>query len=193
MVYHTAGSGIVTPDQFLHHPAANDRTELIRGHIQVMTPASAAHGLVSGTVFHLLAAHVRQHKLGACFADSTGYTLPNLPNTVRAPDASFVRGDRLPIAGVGPGFLEMAPDLAVEVLSPSESRTDVAAKLADYRSAGTPLVWVIYPAARTVTVISATEDDVTLGEGQVLSGGNTLPGFTCAVRDLFEGLAAAME
>ena len=122
------------------------------------------------------------------FADSTGYTLPNLLNTVRAPDASFVRRDRLPTAGVGAGFLEMAPDLAVEVLSPSESRTDVAAKLADYRIAGTLLVWVINPATRTVTVISATEDDVTLGEDEVLSGGNTLPGFTCAVRGLFEGV-----
>ena len=188
MVCHDAGAAIVTPNQFLHHPAANERTELVRGHIQVMTPASAAHGLVSGTVLHLLATHVRQHHLGACFADSTGYTLPNLLNTVRAPDASFVRRDRLPTAGVGAGFLDMAPDLAVEVLSPSESRTDVAAKVADYRIAGTPLVWVIDPAARTVTVISATEDDVTLGEDQVLSGGNTLPGFTCAVRCLFEGV-----
>ena len=192
MVYHTAGPGIVTPDDFLHHPAANDRTELVRGHIQVMTPASAAHGLVSGTVFHLLASHVRQHKLGACFADSTGYTLPNLPNTVRAPDASFVRRERLPANGVGAGFLEMAPDLAVEVLSPNESREDIAAKLADYRVAGTPLVWVIDPAARTVTVISATEDDATVGESQRLSGGSTLPGFTCSVRDLFEGLAAPL-
>ena len=188
MVYRGAGAAIVTPNQFLHHPAANERTELVRGHIKVMTPASAAHGLVSATVLHLLATHVRKHQLGACFADSTGYTLPNLLNTVRAPDASFVRRDRLPTAGVGAGFLEMAPDLAVEVLSPSESRTDVAAKLADYRIAGTLLVWVIDPATRTVTVISATEDDVTLGEDEVLSGGNTLPGFTCAVRGLFEGV-----
>ena len=84
--------------------------------------------------------------------------------------------------------LQQAPDLAIEVLSPSESRTDVASKLADYRFAGTPLVWLIDPAARTVRVISATEDDVSLGEDQVLSGGNTLPGFTCAVRGLFEGV-----
>ncbi len=193
MVYHDAGAAIVTPNQFLHHPAANERTELVRGHIRVMTPASAAHGLVSGSVFHLVATHVRQHRLGASFADSTGYTLPNLLNTVRAPDASFVRRDRLPTAGIGAGFLEMAPDLAVEVLSPSESRTDVAAKLADYRIAGTPLVWVVVPAARTVMVISATEDDVILGEGQVLTGDIVLPDFTCAVSELFEGLAAAMD
>ena len=193
MVYQSAGAAIVTPDQFLHHPAANERTELVRGHIHVMTPASAAHGLVSATVLHLLASYVRQHQLGACFADSTGYTLPNLPNTVRAPDASFVRRERLPSNGVGPGFLEIAPDLAVEVLSPSESRADVAAKLADYRVAGTPLVWVIDPADRTVTVIFTTEAVIALGEDQVLTGGNVLPGFTCAVRELFEGLAAVVE
>ena len=189
MVYRAAGSVIVTPDQFLHHPAANDRTELVRGHIQVMTPASAAHGLVSGTMFHLLAAHVRHHKLGACFADSTGYTLPNLPNTVRAPDASLVRRERLPANGVGTDFLEMAPDLAVEGLSPSESRAEVASKVEDYRVAGTPLIWLIDPATRTVTVICTAEADVTLGAGQVLTGGNVLPGFNCEVRELFEGLA----
>ena len=193
MVYHPAGASILTPDQFLHHPAANDRTELVRGHIQEMSPASAAHGLVSGTVFHLLATHVRQNRLGACFADSTGYTLPNLLNTVRAPDASFVRRDRLPANGVGAGYLEMAPDLAVEVLSPSESRAEISAKLADYRVAVTPLVWLVDPATRTVTVICTGETDVILDAGQVLTGGIVVPGFHCKVRDLFEGLAAVTE
>ena len=189
MVYHAANTASFTSDQFLRHPAANERTELVRGRIRMMTPASGAHGLVSGTIFHLLAAHVRQHRLGRCFADSTGYTLPNLLNTVRAPDASFVRADRLPPEGVGPTFLQLAPDLAVEVLSPSESAADVAEKLADYRAAGTPLVWVIDPASRTVAVISLAEPASTLGANDLLTGGDVAPGFACEVSELFEGLA----
>jgi Uma2 family endonuclease len=140
MVYQAGRGVILSADEFLAHPDANERTELVRGRIRMMTPASAPHGLVSGNVFSLLSAHVRQHRLGTCFADSTGYALPNLPNTVRAPDASFVRADRLPAEGISGGFLKLAPDLAVEVLSPSESESDLAEKLADYRIAGTALI-----------------------------------------------------
>ena len=188
MVYSTSGATILSADEFLLHPAANERTELVRGHIRMMTPASAGHGLVSATVLRLLSTYVWQHRLGVCFADSTGYTLPNLPNTVRAPDASFVRANRLPPDGVTGGFLQLAPDLVVEVLSPSESDADLTEKLADYRVAGTPLVWVIDPARRTVTVIS-THESTTLGADDTLTGGDVVPGFVCGVAELFAGLA----
>lgn len=188
MVYRTSGATILSADEFLLHPAANERTELVRGFIRMMTPASAGHGLVSATVLRLLSTYVWQHRLGVCFADSTGYTLPNLPNTVRAPDASFVRANHLPPDGVTGGFLQLAPDLAVEVLSPSESDADLSEKLADYRVAGTPLVWVIDPAKRTVAVIS-TDESTTLGVNDTLTGGDVVPGFACRVAELFEGLA----
>ena len=191
MVYHPSGATMLSADEFLLHPAANERTELVRGYIRMMTPASAVHGLVSATVVRLLSTYVWRHRLGVCFADSTGYSLPNLPNTVRAPDASFVRADRLPPAGVTGGFLQLAPDLAVEVLSPSESATALAEKLADYRVAGTPLVWLIDPASRTVAVISAN-DSTTLGVDETLTGGEVVPGFACDVAELFEGLAPAI-
>lgn len=189
MGYQTDGARTVSADEFSLHPAANDRSELVRGHIRRMTPASAAHGLVSGNVFRLLSTYIQQHRLGVCFADSTGFTLPNLPNTVRAPDASFVRADRLPAAGVGDGFLHLAPDLAVEVLSPSESAASLAEKLADYRVAGTPLVWVIDPSARTVAVIVRDDAAATFGVEQEVTGGDVVPGFVCQVSELFEGLA----
>lgn len=179
----------ITAAEFERLPAANDRTELVRGSIRMMSPASPVHGLVSGRIFHLLAAFVSTHQLGACFADSTGYVLPNLTNTVRAPDASFVRADRLPPEGVGYGFFQLAPDLAVEVLSPSESRAEVQGKLADYVVAGTALVWLIDPAARSVMVVARAEQRRTLVAGEQLGGGEVLPGFTCDVSGLFEGLA----
>lgn len=191
MGYHADGGRTLNAAEFLQHPAANDRSELVRGHIRMMTPASAAHGVVSGNVFRLLSTYVQRHRLGVCFADSTGFTLPNLPNTVRAPDASFVRAARLPSAGVGDGFLHLAPDLAVEVLSPSESASGLAEKLADYREAGTPLVWVIDPFSRTVAVIASHDAMATPGVEQELTGGDVVPGFGCQVNELFEGLAVS--
>ena len=189
MVYRDWGSTLLNPDEFLLHPAANERSELVRGCIRVMTPASGGHGLVSGKILVLLSAHVRRHGLGVCFADSTGYTLPNLMNTVRAPDASFVRADRLPQEGVSDGFLQLAPDLAVEVLSPSESAADLSGKLDDYFTAGTRAVWVIEAATRSVTIHVPGEDPVVVAEDEVLHGGIVLPDFACSVAELFEGLA----
>ena len=188
MVYHVADTAILTADEFEAHPAANEHNELVRGRIRMMTPASGLHGLVSGNVFRLLSNHVRQHRLGACFADSTGYTLPSLQNTVRAPDSSFVRADRLPPGAIGGGFLKLAPDLAVEVLSPSESASDLCEKLEDYLKAGTLLVWVIDPAKRIVSVFAAHAPALWLRVGDKLLGGEVVPGFACGVAELFEGL-----
>lgn len=159
-----------------------------------MTPASGAHGLVSCNVLLLLSTHVRAHTLGQCFADSAGFALPGLPNTVRAPDASFVRAEHLPHEGVGAGWIEVAPDLAVEVfspevLSPGETASELAEKLADYRASGTALVWVVDPVKRSVGVYAANDPVRWLAESDTLDGGAVVPGFRCVVRDLFEGLA----
>lgn len=193
MVYRVLDAQLLTANEFLLHSAANERTELVRGRVRMMSPVSAAHGLVSLNIARALSNHVREHRLGVCFADSTGYALPNLANTVRAPDASFVCARRLPTEGVGGGFLELAPDLAVEVLSPSESSADLAEKLADYRVAGTSLVWVIDPARRTVMVIADGEPATTLGLTDTLGGGGVVPGFACPVDELFEGLAPVVR
>ena len=158
----------------------------------MMSPASPVHGLVSARIVHLIATYLSTHQLGVCFADSTGYALPNLDNTVRAPDASFVRADRLPPEGVGYGFFHLAPDLAVGVLSPSESRADIQEKLSDYLVAGTALVWLIDAATRSVSVIARAGQLHTLVVGERLTGGAVLPGFSCEVSALFEGLAPAM-
>lgn len=178
-----------SPDEFLAHAAARDRTELVRGLVCTMSPTSVVHGLVSGNVFSLLSAHVRRYRLGVCFADSTGYVLPNLRNTVRAPDASFVRADRLTAERLNSTrFFDIAPDLAVEVLSPGESLASVAEKLADYRVAGVSCVWVVDPADRIVLLRTGNAEPITLGEADTLSGGDIVQGFACSVSRFFEGL-----
>ena len=112
-----------------------------------------------------------------------------MPACTIVPDLSFVRADRLPQDGIGPGLLNVAPDLAVEVLSPSESASTLEERLDDYAFAGTHLLWVVDPVRRTVTLIAANAPVRWLREGDTLDGGIPIPGFSCQVSDIFDGIA----
>lgn len=185
----TALPRYVTAEEFLTHPAASGASELVRGGIRILTPAGGAHGLIAGRVFAALNAFVEARQLGHCFADNTGFLLPGLGDTVRSPDTAFVRAGRLPAAGIGPGWVPVAPDLVVEVLSPTETAVELEDKLRDYRSAGTQLVWVVDPAKREVAVRAVDMPERRLSQTDTLDGGDQLPGFTLPVARLFEGLA----
>ena len=95
----------------------------------------------------------------------------------------------LPPEGLRPGLLKLAPDLAIEVLSPSETASDVQEKLDDYKAAGTSLVWVVDPERRTVMIIPSDAPVRWLHKGDTLDGGEVIPGFTCPVSEIFEGIA----
>ncbi len=137
----------------------------------------------------LLMAHVKPARLGRVFGDGVWYELVQLPRTVRMPDASFVRADRLPPEGLVPGVFKFSPDLAVEVLSPSERRSQIQKKVDDYLQSGTALIWVVDPRRRTVRIVTAGTAEGLLREGDTLTGGQVLPGFSCEVAELFEGIA----
>ena len=180
---------VMTADEFLLYPLPEGKAELVRGELRVTPPPGGPHGVAAVNLVVRLAVYAMERDLGRVFADGVGYELMRLPHTVRVPDASFVRVDRLPKAGVGPGLLKLAPDLAVEVLSPSETASDLDEKLDDYRIAGTPLVWVVDPERRTVTVYHAGDPPRWLREGDMLEGGEVIQGFTCPVAAIFEGIA----
>ena len=180
---------LMTPDEFLVHPLSDVQAELVRGELRVNPPPGGRHGRVATNLVELIGAHVKRPRLGWVFADGAGYELLQLPLTVRSPDVSFVRADRLPKEGIGPGFLKLAPDLAVEVLSPKESASRLEEKLADYRACGTPLLWVIDPKRRTVMILASDAPVRWLGESDTLDGGTVIPGFSCRVAELFEGIA----
>lgn len=180
---------LMTPTEFLVYPMPDGKAELVRGELRVTPPAGGPHACVTSNVHALLSAYVKGHGLGRAFCDGAGFELKQLPRTVRAPDASFVRADRLPTQGIGSGLMKLAPDLAVEVVSPSESEAELKEKVNDYRACGTPLIWVVDPVGRSVMIVSADSPARWLREGDVLDAGDVIPGFSFAVADLFEGLA----
>ncbi len=181
---------VMTVDEFLVHPSPEGaKTELVRGELRMSPPPGGPHGCAATNVVVLLSSHVKRARLGRVWADGVGYELLQLPRTVRVPDASFVRGDRLPQNGVGPGLLKFAPDLAIEVLSPSETASELDEKLDDYLRSGTALMWVVDPVRRTGMLISSDAPVVLLHEDDTLTGGRVLPDFACGVSEIFEGIA----
>jgi Uma2 family endonuclease len=179
----------MTPEEFLLYPLSDVKAELVRGELRVTPPPGAPHGCAAVNLVLLIGAYAKAHGLGQVFADGFGYELIDLPRTVRVPDASFVRAERLPAGGFKPGLFQGAPDLAIEVLSPGETASELQEKLDDYRVSGTPLVWVVDPIRRTVTVVASDAPSRSLREDERLDGGGVIPGFSCSVADIFEGIA----
>ena len=180
----------LTVEEFLALSLPDGKAELVRGDLRVNPPPGAPHGVAAVNLVVALGVHARAHGLGRVFADNFGYELVQLPRTVRVPDASFLRADRFPAEGVRPGVLKLAPDLAIEVLSPSETASDLEEKLDDFTFAGTPLIWVIDPDRRTVMVMAADAPVRWLREGDVLDGGSIIPGFEIPVSSIFDGIAS---
>lgn len=161
------------------------RVELIDGDVVPMSPASEESSGVGAMIVILLGAHVVPRKLGRVYGAETGFVIfPDRP-TVVAPDAAFVRTDRLTRGEARRHFVQFPPDLAVEVISPSDRPRDIAAKMAMYLAAGVPLIWLIDPDARTVTVFTPGREPVTLDVDDELAGGDVLPGFRVAVAEVF--------
>ena len=176
---------LFTAEELICLPSDERRLELVKGKLYEMAPAGGRHGLIAGEIFGLLRNHVRSLGLGQVFAAETGFTLQRNPDTVRAPDAAFVAKDRMPQGETPDGYLALAPDLAIEVISPNDRPRAVREKVADWLNAGTRLVWVIYPASRTVTVHRPPSSVEELGGEDTLDGAEVIPGFSCVLGELF--------
>jgi Uma2 family endonuclease len=158
--------------------------ELVDGRVVPMSPAGARHALVVARVTRALAAHVETLRLGAVLAGDAGFILRRNPDTVRGPDVAFVTAARLP--GRPPAeFLEGAPDLAVEVVSPSDSWRAVDAKAREFVSAGALAVWAIDPGAETAKIYTRDGARV-LARGEVLTCPELLGGFELRLLDLWQ-------
>ena len=175
----------MTAEDLLELPADHMRHELVEGELRTMSPAGGEHGRVALAIGARILQHVDEHSLGLAFAAETGFVLRRRPDTVRAPDVAFVAVDRL-AQGAGRGFPELAPDLVVEVVSPSDRASEVAEKAAMWLDAGVRLVWVVDPQARLAAVHHPGGLVTVLREDAVLDGEDVLPGFRLPLAPLFE-------
>lgn len=162
-----------------------DRYELVDGEL-VEIDMSGLSSLVANTVNRVVGNHVASSSAGYVFGSDCGYQcFPTDPSRVRRPDGSFIRRDRISIEELESGYIAVAPDLAIEVVSPHDLAYDLNAKVDEYLRAGVKLVWVIDPKTRTVTVHRPEGTDSRLHEDGDLTGEVVLPGFHCSIRDLF--------
>ena len=174
---------LMTAEELLYTNVPNKRTELVRGRLIVHEPPGGRHGNVTAMLGGRLGQHIDLTGAGALFVGDTGFTLSRNPDTVRGPDIAFVRTERLPVP-IPSTFLEFAPDLVVEVLSPNDRPGEMLAKIGDWLEAGARLVWVIDPERRSARVYRPDGSEHLLNETDQLDGEDVLPGFNCELRSI---------
>jgi Uma2 family endonuclease len=174
-----------TEEDLLAMPEDGWKYELVDGEIR-MSPAGFRHGQVCIRLASRLQTFVEARKLGAVVDSSTGFRLPG--GNVRVPDAAFVSRERMAGAPWPEGLSPVPPDLAVEVLSPTDRPRFVLDRVGEYLEAGVRLVWVIDPAGGGATVYRSLGIVRDLAADGVLEGEDVLPGFCCSLRELLTGL-----
>lgn len=176
-------TSVITAEQLLVMPSEGWRYELVDGELRRMSPAGHEHGRIAMKLGWRLGQFVEKHGLGIVFAAETGFLLRRNPDTVRAPDVAFVKSSRRSSAE---GYFPGAPDLAVEIVSPSDSFVEVEGKVLEWLEAGSSAVLVINPCKRTISVYADKNDIRMLCEADTLDLSWVVPGFSVPVRDLFE-------
>lgn len=180
----TIKANLTTAEDLLAMPDDGYRYELVRGELIKMAPSGHVHGREGNRVNVSLSMHVYENGLGETYLAETGFMLETNPDLVLAPDVSFVRRERVEVVGDADGYFPGAPNLAIEVIYPTNRCTNAAMKVSEWLAAGTRMVIVVNPRNRTVQV--HTSDGVTeLTEADTLGGGDVVPGWTMPVADIF--------
>ena len=171
----------ITEDELMRLPRDGRKWEMEDGRLTEV-PTQFGHDEIGFNIILLIGPYTRGHGIGTTGQD--GFRMAN--GNVRAPDVSFTRTERIPGGRPGSGFGSVAPDLCVEIISPSERSADIAGKLQDYFDSGASLVWHVFPETHSVIVWTSPTEARTLNADDVLDAGGILPGFSCRVADLFE-------
>jgi len=164
------------------------RLELIEGEVRQMSPTGSEHGVLCSEMCWRLAGYVRHHELGRVLGAETGFQIARNPDTVLAPDVSFIRKARIDVIGIPKEFFPEAPALVVEVVSPGDTAEEVDDKMRRWLQAGVELGWVVFPRGRTITVYRSLDDISILSSQDILDGYSVVPGFECRVGDIFAAL-----
>ena len=178
----TTGHHLMTAEELFDLPDGY-RYELVKGELLTMSPSGAKHGAVTMKLSVLLATHIMTHQLGVAFAE-TGFKLEHDPDTVLAPDIGFIRKER--VGSLPNGFLEIAPDLAVEVITTTTTRRKAERKAAQWPSFGVQSVWLVNCQNRTVEVVSADGSRVLFSDADELADDAIVPGFRISVSQIFD-------
>ena len=161
------------------------RYELVKGKLVELMPAPREHAESTALAMFRIGGYVLTHRIGTVYGCNRGYaTVRAAPSTVRMPDTSFVSNARLDRPELHGMLYNGGPDLAVEVVSPSNSAPEIARKVAEYLAAGSKAVWVVNHARRTLTVHTPDAAPQTLTEHDTVDGADYLTGFACPVADL---------
>lgn len=185
MIDHADTEALTTADELLRLNIPGKSTELVRGRLLVREPPSTYHGRVQSKLNVLVGGFVHAQRLGAVFGQDTGFRIASDPDTVRAPDLAFVKHERMSLIPTS-GYAAMAPDLVVEILSPGDRPAEVLAKVGEWLEAGVELAWVIDAERRVAQVYRADGSVAAIDAAGALEGERLLPGFSCALAELFE-------
>ena len=182
---------LLTADDLLRLSSEGVCGELIRGALSETMPAGLRHGQIVVRLAARLHNFVDSKKLGVLAASDSGVWLERDPDTVREPDVAFFSAEKIPLDADIPGYAEVAPDLVVEIVSPTDRLVAVNDKALMWLRYGVRLVWVVRPEERLVDVHRDGHRAATLTEGDALDGLDVLPGFSCPVGEVFGGVGAA--
>jgi Uma2 family endonuclease len=175
----------MTADELFMMPPDGLRYELVKGELVKMSPTGGKHGILAIRLGAALVQHIEANNLGEAFGAETGFILATNPDTVRAPDVAFVSRERIPPGDFPEKFWPSAPDLAVEVVSPSDTLYEVEEKIEEYLEAGVKLVWIVNRKKRTVTIYQSNVEPQTLTEADTLDGRDVVPGFQYSLARFF--------
>lgn len=178
----------ITPADLLDMEGAG-LYELVEGHL-VEKPMGYLANLVAGNVTLHLKLHCRTNHAGDVLPEQSFECFPHDEDLVRRPDVAFIAAARVP-ASLPRGHVRFAPDLAVEVISPTNTVLEMDEKLADYWSAGVPMVWIVNPDARLVRVHRPRQPILEYSGDDVLIGDPVLPGFAVPVREFWPAVVPA--
>lgn len=161
------------------------RYELVDGELIEMAPAGAEHGSIAHRISRILGNYVFAHDLGDMYAAETGFLIRRSPDTLRAPDISFVSKERIPGGHNPEGYLKLAPDFVAEVVSPNDTAREIQQRIDEWLQAGASVVMVVYPESKTVFLWRGLNVVERRSVDEELSLEPTIPGFRCPVAELF--------
>lgn len=178
-------TALMTAAELMQLPDDGFRYELINGELEKMPPPGLPHGRIAFRLSVYLGQFILEHGLGEAFAPETGFKLTSNPDTVLAPDFAFVTNARFVEVGKTEGYGAGAPDLAVEVLSPSDRPGKVKQTIARWISFGTRQIWVVDPKYNTVTIYRSQSDITTFSGSDYLEAPDLFPGFRISLDKIF--------